>query len=176
MVSSTPQGHVKKFVVLLPLFAPSARHLPQERKSLPSWILSPRLLLRSQTCDWPGIYAPTWISHCSWSKDIFSHDIFFRVSKEAFDRAIERATGFPPWSFVTSSHEFILDQLSWSSSILANSIASCSVWDLNMHTSAMISSFKPPINVPIKAFCGHPNTPLAKCSNSLWYSPSVLCC
>ena len=60
-----------------------------------------------------------------------------------------------------------------SSLILANSMASESVFGLNIQISEAMSSFNPPINAPTNAFYGQPSTRLASLSNSRWYSLSV---
>ena len=66
----------------------------------------------------------------------------------------------------------LLCLLSWSSFIRARLMASFNVCGLNMHIPSEISVFKPPINVPTRAFCVHPRTWLLIRSNSRWYSRS----
>ena len=57
--------------------------------------------------------------------------------------------------------------------ILANSMASESVFGLNIRIFEAMSSFNPPINAPTNAFCGQPSTRLASLSNFRWYSLNV---
>ena len=57
-----------------------------------------------------------------------------------------------------------------SSLILANSIASESVFGLNIWISKAMSSFSPPMDAPTNAFWGQPSTRLASLSNSCQYS------
>lgn len=56
----------------------------------------------------------------------------------------------------------------WSSHIRANLMAFFNVWGLNSRMASDISSFRPPIKVPTKAFCIQPHTQYLNHSNSRW--------